>query len=58
MIIRNSRKEKIMSLLEIAVDMRIKQLERKMNAETNPLIKEIVSKEILQLKKEWSQVKK
>lgn len=47
-----------MNLVKIAVDERIKQLTRKMNGETNTMIKEIIAKEIELLKKEFDSIKK
>ena len=47
-----------MNLVKVAVEERTKQLTRKMNSETNPMIKEIISKEIELLKKEWESIPK
>lgn len=41
-----------MKLIKIAVDERVKQLTRQMNSQPNPLIKEILAKEIADLKLE------
>ena len=46
-------KEPTMKLIKIAVDERVKQLTRKANTETNPMIMKIIETEIAELKAEF-----